>query len=353
MQFSKLMRLEEGDLVYRTITAFEAPSAVVQSDFEGAFVTPQAFPVFRLNGSKILPAFMELLTTSPKFHEAMSERCTGTVLRRKTLAVGAFLSIPISLPSLEEQRRIVDLIGAVDGAIDAANTGVANSDALWWQLTSELQERASKTESTPFGSIAAISGGLTKNKKDFERPDVIDVPYLRVANVHRRYLDLSDVATIRATPEKLEALRLQPGDLLLNEGGDKDKLGRGAIWRGELQDCIHQNHVFRARITDASFVPEFVSAWANSFGKGWFETYGTQTTGIASISKTTLSKFPIPCLHFDDQQQWADLLDSAMVSQDSYRETADSLRSLRTELLASLLSGAHTIPETYDELMGA
>ncbi|MFD1210743.1 hypothetical protein ACFQ36_01640 [Arthrobacter sp. GCM10027362] len=112
MQFSKLMQLEEGNLVYRTITAFEAPSAVVGPEFAGTFVTPQAFPVFRFDANRILPEFMSLMTTFPEFHEAMSERCTGTVLRRKTLFVAAFQSIPINLPPLDEQQRIVDLVSA-------------------------------------------------------------------------------------------------------------------------------------------------------------------------------------------------------------------------------------------------
>jgi type I restriction enzyme S subunit len=299
------------------------------------------------------PRYFEHLLRSPEMLATYGDMAQGSINRRRSLPWKSFSSISVQVPSIDEQRRIVDLIGAVNGAINAASKGAANSDALWWRLASELQERVAEAESLPFGAIAAISGGLTKNKKDFERADSIEVPYLRVANVHRRYLDLADVSMISATPEKLEALRLQPGDLLLNEGGDKDKLGRGAIWRGELRDCIHQNHVFRARISDENFNPEFVSAWANSYGQGWFETYGTQTTGIASISKTTLSKFPIPRLPLQEQEKWADLLDSTMFIHDNYRATAGSLRTLRAELLSVLLSGAHRIPETYDELMGA
>jgi type I restriction enzyme S subunit len=121
MKFSKLMRLNANDLVYRVITAFEAPSTVVDASFAGSYVTPQTFPVFRIDSSRLLPGFMRLHTTSPVFHEAMSERCTGTVLRRKTISVGAFQSIPINLPPLAEQRRIVDLIGSLDKAIEEAD----------------------------------------------------------------------------------------------------------------------------------------------------------------------------------------------------------------------------------------
>ena len=120
-KFTKLMRLDESDLVYRTITAFEAPSAVAGPEQAGRFVTPQTFPVFRIDKGRMLPAYMSLLTTWPSFHQEMASRCTGTVLRRKTLSVSAFESIPVTLPTLPEQQRIVDLVGAVDDAIRTAS----------------------------------------------------------------------------------------------------------------------------------------------------------------------------------------------------------------------------------------
>ncbi|MFN9427438.1 MAG: restriction endonuclease subunit S, partial [Cyanobacteriota bacterium] len=70
---------------------------------------------------------------------------------------------------------------------------------------------------------------------------------MAVANVQDGKLSLDNVKTINATPEEIKRYRLLPGDLLLTEGGDPDKLGRGAIWNGEIDVCIHQNHIFRAR----------------------------------------------------------------------------------------------------------
>ena len=84
------------------------------------------------------------------------------------------------------------------------------------------------------------------------------------------------------------------GDVLFTEGGDRDKLGRGWIWRNEVPDCIHQNHVFRSRLYLNEIVPEFVSWWGNSFGQDFFNRYGKQTTNLASINLTLLSTFPVP-----------------------------------------------------------
>ncbi len=90
------------------------------------------------------------------------------------------------------------------------------------------------------------------------------LPYLRVANVQRGYLDLSEMKEIEATEDEIADLQLREGDVLFNEGGDRDKLGRGWVWRGELPECIHQNHVFRARLHAGVADPKFVSWYGNS-----------------------------------------------------------------------------------------
>ena len=86
------------------------------------------------------------------------------------------------------------------------------------------------------------------------------VHYLRVANVQDGYLDLSDMATICIGRADVDRFRVLPGDVLMNEGGDLDKLGRGTIWRGEFEPCIHQNHVFVVRC-GCDLLPEFLDAW--------------------------------------------------------------------------------------------
>jgi len=142
--------------------------------------------------------------------------------------------------------------------------------------------------------IASIKGGLTKGKKRKDTDCLRQVPYLRVANVQRGFLDLKEVSLIEATEDEIEELMLVPGDVLFNEGGDRDKLGRGWIWAGELSECIHQNHVFRARPYTADLQPKLVSWYGNTFGQKYFIGEGKQTTNLASINLTKLSNFLIP-----------------------------------------------------------
>lgn len=151
--------------------------------------------------------------------------------------------------------------------------------------------------------IAELQGGITKGQR--RGPDEVlrTVPYLRVANVQRGYLDLAEMKTIEATDSEFEQLRLIPGDVLFTEGGDRDKLGRGWIWGGEVPNCIHQNHVFRARSYLPDIEPKLVSWWGNSFGQRFFFRSGKQTTNLASINLTLLSRFPVPLPPSIEQQR--------------------------------------------------
>ncbi len=143
-------------------------------------------------------------------------------------------------------------------------------------------------------ALASVKGGITKGQPLNNASSYREVPYLRVANVQRGYLDLTIVKTIVASEKQIEELKLKPGDVLFNEGGDRDKLGRGWVWRGQLPECIHQNHVFRARIQADALSPELLSWYGNTSGQRYFFDEGKQTTNLASINMTKLRRLPVP-----------------------------------------------------------
>ncbi|TQE99921.1 MAG: hypothetical protein FKY71_06075 [Spiribacter salinus] len=145
----------------------------------------------------------------------------------------------------------------------------------------------------PLGEVADIAAGITLGRKDPEE-ELFEVPYLRVANVQDGRLDLDDLKTVKATKREIEKWSLLPGDLLLTEGGDPDKLGRGACWEGQIPRCIHQNHIFRVRLPADYFDPDFVSyQMASPYGKSYFFAHAKKTTGIASINQKVLKAFPL------------------------------------------------------------
>ncbi len=144
-----------------------------------------------------------------------------------------------------------------------------------------------------FDALADIVGGLAKSGSRVSLAPMREVPYLRVANVQRGYLDLDEIKTILATERDIEDLRLRPGDVLFNEGGDRDELGRGHVWNGEIPEAIHQNHVFRARADANHVLPTYLSMCGNGYGIEWFSEFATQSVNLASMSLSTLRKFPI------------------------------------------------------------
>ncbi len=152
-------------------------------------------------------------------------------------------------------------------------------------------------------NIAEVVSGVTKGRK-LGNKQTIELPYLRVANVQDGYLNLKDVKTIEVPPSDLEKYRLIKGDILFTEGGDRDKLGRGTVWNNEIETCIHQNHIIRARV-DQNFVnPRYISFFTKSkVARKYFYDNANQTVNLASISLNTLSYVPIALPPLEEQNE--------------------------------------------------
>lgn len=201
--------------------------------------------------------------------------------------------------------------------------------------------------------LGEIASGVAKGTKRDASIAVREVPYLRVANVQRGYLDLSDVKTILATERDIQELTLESGDVLFNEGGDRDKLGRGWVWRDEVANCIHQNHVFRMRPYLKEMLPELISHHGNTFGKLWFQTAGKQTTNLASINMSMLRVFPVSVAPVDEQkqillllQETIDALDAQSVSLELGLKQAEAQRK---NILKTAFSGQLVPQDPNDE----
>ncbi len=141
--------------------------------------------------------------------------------------------------------------------------------------------------------VAHVQTGLSKSQNR-SGPSVLR-PYLRVANVQDGYLDLAAIKQIEVPASQVERFSLRNGDVLVTEGGDFDKLGRGSIWNGEIPDCVHQNHVFAVRVVDSAvLLPEFLACEIQSSrAKNYFLSCAKQTTNLASINSSQLKELPV------------------------------------------------------------
>jgi len=356
--YRKLTPIHDGQLILRSITAWEAPSAVATGRHEGAHVSG-VFPVFNLNSDHILPPYMNLLCQNSAFWHEMRIRCTGTVLRRKTLSSSAFLAIPLLLPPLDEQRRIVDLIAAVDEAIEAAERVKSSTDQARRGLLGELlsEERAEREgwRATTLGeSLTHSVGGIWGAEPGISERDVLVVRSTEFRN--NGQLDFATAVRRSVTNRQLEVRSLAPGDVLLEKSGGSPNqpVGRVVIVMELDEPTVCSNFVHMLRSDTDQLDPRFlwVALWWRH-ATGLTLEYQSQTTGIRNLRTKDYLATALLLPPLEEQRRIVDLIAAV----DDQASTADSLATtlvtLRSALLADLLSGDHEIPASYDALLSA
>jgi len=261
----------------------------------------------------------------------------------------------IGLPPFSEQKRIADKLDTVLTRVEACRDRLARVAPLLKRFRQSVLAAATSGRLTEdwrstnapewlwrdvvLSDIANIQGGVTKDAGKQSASDE-EVPYLRVANVQRCYLDLNDIRTIRVPPLKLESLLLKPGDILFNEGGDLDKLGRGWIWEGQIARCSFQNHVFRARLFDLNCHPKYISWWGNTQGLEYFVQNGKQTTNLASINKTMLKNLPISLPPLAEQTEIVRRVETLFAFADRLEARLKTAQTAADRLTPALLAKA-------------
>lgn len=315
-------------------------------------------------GDGIVPEYIRhYLLSAKEYAESLS---SGTTFKELSGARMAALSIPIAPTA--EQRRIVAKLDGLLGRTARALKELDHVPTLFAQykraivlsatsgrLTKrwrEEQKGIAAWRELTLADIADVQGGITKDSKKQSLSDE-EVPYLRVANVQRGYLDLHEMKTIRVPASRLEDLLLEPGDILFNEGGDIDKLGRGWVWEGQIDRCSFQNHVFRARLFDKANEPKYVSWWGNFRGLEYFLRAGKQTTNLASINKTLLSRLPISLPPPEEQAEIVRRIESAFAWLDKlaaeHARASALLPKFEQALLAKAFRGELVPQDPNDE----
>src|SRR5699024_2695116 len=176
----------------------------------------------------------------------------------ENLSASRIGSLSVPLPPLARQRAIADFLASETAEIDAS---IADQFALI-ELAEERRQStidsylyASGSRQTPLNHLGRLRTGITLGTQHDEQTH--EYPYLRVANVQSDRVDLTDIATVNVPPHVADANRLVTGDVLMTEGGDRVKLGRGALWHGEVKNMLHQNHIFTFRCNE-NLLPEYL-----------------------------------------------------------------------------------------------
>jgi len=249
----------------------------------------------------------------------------------------------IPLPPLPVQHAIVTILdkasiirGKQDNVSSLAEQVLL---ALFLEVFSDPTTDLKVWKTFPLGSLGEIVSGVTKGQRLRNR-DTVEVPYLRVANVQDGYLDLSEVKTIKVPSSDIEKYQLQAGDLLLTEGGDPDKLGRGYIWNNEIEKCIHQNHIFRVRSDQEKVLPIYLAAlMRTSYAKDYFLRAAKRSSNLASINMSQLRAFPVPLPPLDLQRSYIESVETLSSARFSLRSSTDQIHSLFSSLLTRAFTG--------------
>ncbi len=348
-----------GQLVVNTMWLNYAGLGV--SAHEG-HVSP-AYRAYWLTDRNADPRFVHYLLRSSIYVQGYTQLLTGIRPNSLQMSRSDLMDFPVLLPPLsvqtavaafldretgkidaliEEQRRLIALLKekrqavishAVTKGLDP-NAPMKDSGIVW------LGEVPAHWNVVPLKFLATVQTGLAKGK-DHGDEATVRLPYLRVANVQNGHLNLDDVAEIDVLPADVDRYRLQIGDVLMNEGGDFDKLGRGDVWQGQIPDCLHQNHVFAVRPIKVT------STWLNLVnGSGYAQTFfilrSKQTTNLASISSSNLMELPVVMPPPDEQIAIERAVSSMRSKLDELTIQADLTIALLIERRSALISAAVT-----------
>ena len=274
------------------------------------------------------------------------QRAIAAFLDRETAKIDGLVARKERLIKLLQEKRTALITRAVTRGLDP-NAPMKDSGVEW------LGEIPAHWEVKPLKSISDLQTGLTLGKR-YKGEALTTRPYLRVANVQDGYLALDDIAEVEVPVRDVRRFELRMGDVLMTEGGDFDKLGRGHVWKEQLAECLHQNHIFAVRPRRSALTSHFLArVMSSAYGRAYFTATSKQSTNLASTNSTKLGNLPIPLPGLDDQVEitrWTDRETAkidALISK--VRQAIDHLKEFRTALISAAVTGRIDVRSTSAE----
>ena len=290
--------LQDGDLLMSHINSVQYLGRTVLYEKQGNEKIIHGMNLLGLKARRdiIIPAYARYCFYSYSFRQQIG-RITKKSVNQASFAVADLKKIKIKVPDLFEQSRVVDILNRLNQVIEDRQQELQKladlTKARFVEMFGDMYLNSKGWSEAKLESMADVVSGITKGRKT-KSEDLTEVPYMAVSNVKDGYIDWTTVKTIEATQQEIEQYRLLADDVLMTEGGDPDKVGRGAIIKEPLENCIHQNHIFRVRLDESVVLPEFFAEYLqHQRSKRYFLGCAKQTTGIASINMTQLRALPV------------------------------------------------------------
>lgn len=246
-------------------------------------------------------------------------------------------NIEIPLPEVNQQKEIAEKFKKLEQLISLRKQQLAKLDELvkarFVEMFGDVLLNSMQWPEKTLENMADIVSGITKGRKTAEA-DLQEVPYMAVSNVKDGYIDWTTVKTILATRQEIEQYRLMPDDILMTEGGDPDKVGRGAIIKVPLKNSIHQNHIFRVRLDEQEILPSFFAEYLrHQKAKRYFLGCAKQTTGIASINMRQLRALPTLVPPLSLQKQFAAFVERVDQQKQTVQQSLEKLELMKNALM--------------------
>ncbi len=248
------------------------------------------------------------------------------------------------MPPLAEQQKIAATLSTVDEMLDVIARQIATTQTLRQGVMQKLfspdvgARKVGQLALVKLHEVAEVRTGVAKGKKGLKQP--VELPYLRVANVQDGNIDISDMKTIEVEAGQVERYSLQAGDVLMTEGGDFDKLGRGDVWDARISPCLHQNHVFAVRPNPDKLNSYYLAALAASdHGRKYFLSCAKRTTNLASINSSQIKAFPVLLPSLDEQANIVKIIDAVNAKIAALKNKQVHYADLKRGLMQKLLTG--------------
>lgn len=320
--------------------------------------------------AKFLGYVLETLAT----RDWLSLQSVGSTMDNLSERILARLPIPDVSHAI--QQRIANFLDKQTVRIDAL---IAEKGALLGKLKEQQYSYASQllvrglnpsvpltpTSFPEIGAVPAhwdvkrlkflgeVRSGIAKGK-DHGDAECVLLPYLRVANVQDGYVDLTEVLEIEVATPDVSRYLLQKGDVLMNEGGDNDKLGRGTVWQCQIDPCVHQNHVFAVRLVDTSLAEWVAKFTSTDAARTYFYLRSKQSTNLASINQSNVRELPVPMPPAEERlailAELNRFTSAAEQLRDHARAHLERLREYRASLISAAVTGQLDIGEFQAKL---
>jgi type I restriction enzyme S subunit len=210
--------VSKGEFAYATIHLDEGSIGYSRED---CLISPM-YTTFSINETKVCRDFFIKLLKSPEMIARYDTLGSGSVHRRRSISINRFCGLTISLPPLDEQKRIAAILDSADQLRQKRRQAISLLDSLTQSIFLEM---FGDPVSNPKGWAMATLGDVIHQASDGPHvsPQYSDVgvPFLSTRHVARGRIIWEDLKHISEEDAKIHWRKCKPvrGDVLYTKGG--------------------------------------------------------------------------------------------------------------------------------------